>query len=308
MAKKEKDLGFGVNYRRQTKRMINRDGSFNVVKLGQAFSVRDTYQVLLKMSWTRFTLIICTYLLAINTLFGFIFTLIGVEHIMGIELGSPLQNFAQSCYFSIQTFTTVGYGHLSPSGHLVSLIAALESIIGLASFAMMTSIIYGRFSKPSARLIYSEHAIIAPYNGGKSLQFRIANTRMSMLLELRATVAVQFTTKTDGKYHRHYEKLSLERDNILFFPLNWTIVHPLDDSSPLNNFTGEDYKDNKVEIIVHIKGFDDTFGQTVHSRYSYLPEEIVWGGKFEPAYETSVTGDIIFHMDQIHNYKPVNMN
>ena len=305
MKAQQKDFGFGVNYQQKTKRMINPDGSFNVIKTGNAFSVRDTYQMLLKISWSKFTLIICTYLIGINLLFGLIYALIGVQYIMGIEHGTFAHDFVQSFFFSLQTFTTVGYGHLSPSGNLISIISALEAILGLTSFAMMTSVIYGRFSKPSARLLYSDNAIIAPYMNGKSLQFRIANTRMSMLLELHATVAIQFTTHKNGRYHRNYELLSLERDNILFFPLNWTIVHPIDDKSPLYGFTNQDLMERRVEVVIQIKGFDDTFGQTVHSRYSYLPTEIIWGGKFEPAFETSETGDIIFHVDKLHNYQKV---
>jgi inward rectifier potassium channel len=259
------------------------------------------------MSWSKFTLIIFTYLIGLNLFFGLLYTLTGVQYIKGIISGTFIHNFIQSCFFSLQTFTTVGYGHLSPSGNFVSIIASIESIIGLASFAMMTSVIYGRFSKPSARLLYSNNAIIAPYQNGRSLQFRVVNTRMSMLLELEASVSIQFTSTKDGKYHRTYTQLDLERNRILFFPLNWTIVHPIDTSSPLFDFTSEDIIEQQLEIIIQLKGFDDTFGQTVHSRYSYLPEEIIWGGKFELAYETSVTGDIIFHMDKVHSFEKVEL-
>jgi inward rectifier potassium channel len=307
MKEEQRDLGFGINYKRKTKRIINKDGSFNVIKIGNSFSMRDTYQALLKMSWMRFTFIIFAYLVGINLLFALFYSVIGVENIRGITPGDLTHDFIKSSFFSLQTFTTVGYGHLSPSGNFISIISSIESILGLASFAMMTSVIYGRFSKPSARLLYSSNALIAPYQEGKSLQFRVVNTRMSMLLELHATVAIQFTTEKDGNYHRHYERLTLERDTILFFPLNWTIVHPIDKSSPLFKFNAEDLISQNVEIIIQIKGFDDTFGQTVHSRYSYLPEEIVWGGKFEPAYETSASGDIIFHVDQVHNHKKVSL-
>jgi len=305
MKEAQKDLGFGVDSKQKTKRLINKDGSFNVIKTENSFSVRDTYQALLKMSWTKFTLIIFVYLIGLNLIFGSMYALIGVQHITGITPANFSHDFVQSCFFSLQTFTTVGYGHLSPSSNIVSIIASIESIIGLASFAMMTSVIYGRFSKPSARLLYSSNAIIAPYQGGKSLQFRIANTRMSMLLELQARVSIQFTSMRDGKYHRSYDQLTLERDNILFFPLNWTLVHAIDKNSPLYELTNQDFVKRKVEIIAQIKGFDDTFGQTVHSRYSYLPEDIIWGVKFELAYETAETGDVIFHMDKLHKFKKV---
>jgi len=308
MKTQKKDFGFGVDYKQKTKRLINQDGTFNVIKKGNRFSVRDTYQLFLKMSWVKFSLVIFSYIIGLNLLFALIYTLIGVQYIIGIEYVNFMHDFFQCLFFSLQTFTTVGYGHLAPAGNLVSIISSIESILGLASFAMMTSVIYGRFSKPSARLLYSSKAIIAPYQDGRSLQFRIANTRMSMLLELEATVAIQFTTEKEGKYHRNYERLTLERDNILFFPLNWTIVHPIDKSSPLYNFKSTDFITQNVEIVIQIKGFDDTFGQTVHSRYSYLPEEIIWGGQFIPAYETSETGDIIFHVDELHNFNKVVVN
>lgn len=230
---------------------------------------------------------------------------IGVDHIVGITNRGLLNNFLNAFFFSFQTYATVGYGHLAPSSPFTSFVAAIESVVGLASFSLVTGIIYGRFSKPSARLLYSENAIIAPYQVISSLQFRIANQRMSMLLELEATVTAQFTTFKNGKYHRSYYRLPLERDRILFFPLNWTLVHPVDEKSPIYGMTAKDFENKNVEILILIKGFDDTFGQTVHSRYSYVYSDIIWGAKYKLPYETIETGDVLFHMDKISEYEMV---
>ena len=307
MAVRRRDLGFGINSKRKTKRVINPDGSFNVIKEGNKFSYRDTYQALILMPWFRFMNLVLLSLVLINLIFTAIYMLIGLEYIQGITPDGPYNGFFQALYFSFQTFTTVGYGHLSPTGHLVSLIAALESMTGLVCFAVVTGLIYGRFSRPSTRLMYSENIIISPYKGGgKALMFRIANRRMSMLLELEAKVNLQITELKDGNYVRSYYRLKLELDKIMFFPLNWTLVHVIDEESPFYNMTEQEFLSKDAEVLILIKGFDDTFGQEVHSRYSYTEEDFVWDVKFKLPYETIESGDVVFHMDRLNEYEKVN--
>ncbi|MDX1629814.1 MAG: potassium transporter, partial [Fulvivirga sp.] len=179
-------------------------------------------------------------------------------------------------------------------------------------FAIVTGILYGRFSKPSALLVYSEKAIISPYKEGlNSLQFRIANKRMSNLMELQATVILmQVKRDKTGKsvLKRSFLKLDLERDSILFFPLNWTIAHPIDKNSPLYGKTRKELMESDAEILIMIRGFDDTFSNVVHSRHSYKYDEIIWGAKFQPTYETQDDGDIELYFDRLSDYEKTELN
>jgi len=304
--KNERDPGTGTGYSANSKRVINKDGSFNVIKTGLGFSTRDTYQYLLQISWSRFLIIIFLFLFVVNALFALIYLVIGIEELMGVEPNDMTSNFLQSFYFSFQTFTTVGYGSIAPRGDFANIIAVIESISGWMCFAVVTGLLYGRFSRPSARLFYSKKALIAPYKKGmKSVQFRVANMRNSNLMEMDATVMLVTVERKGGKFTRQFHRLELERSFILFFPLNWTIVHPIDEKSPLYGITREKLKSMEAEILIMIKGFDDTFSQTVHSRYSYKCSEIVWGGKYIPVYETAHSGDIMLHFENMHDYEEV---
>ena len=257
------------------------------------------------MSWTRFFIIIFAFLFAFNALFALIYTLIGVHQLAGVENSHFLDEFLQAYYFSFQTFTTVGYGALSPMGTAANIVAVVESILGWMCFAIVTGMLYGRFSRPTARLFYSERAIIADYKKITSLQFRIANMRNSNLMEMEATVLL--VTAEKGKTSRQFSPLPLERDRILFFPLNWTIVHPINEKSPLYGLTEQDLHDLDAEILIRIKGFDDTFSQVVHSRYSYKCDEIIWGARYNAAYKTDDKGDIVLYFDKIGAYNEVDL-
>jgi len=306
------DPGTGTAYSFNSKRIINKDGSFNVIKSGLAPSVRNTYQYLIGISWTKFLFIIFTFLFAINALFAGIYTWIGVDHINAPLSENGWDNFLEAYLFSFQTFTTVGYGALSPASKLMGIASAIEAIIGWMSFAIVTGILYGRFSKPSARLMYSKNALIAPYKDGlNSLQFRVANMRQSNLMEMEATVMLMYLERnTDGTsiLKRHFLGLELERDSILFFPLNWTLVHPITKESPFHGKSIKELKETDIEILIMIKGFDDTFSNVVHSRHSYKSDEIIWGGRFVPAYESQESGDIMLHFDKMHDYIEVDLN
>jgi inward rectifier potassium channel len=194
----------------------------------------------------------------------------------------------------------VGYGAISPVGHAASALAAFEVIFGWLSFAIITGILYGRFSRPSARIKYSKNAIVAPYGQQSSLQFRVANMRNSNLMEMNVTVLLMMVEKSGkGVLKRTFNQLELERDQILFFPLNWTIVHPITEKSPLYGLTSEDAIAMDAEILIMLKGFDDTFSQVVHSAYSYKADEIKWGVKFTTAFNTQDNGEIHLYFDKL---------
>ncbi|MGB4776229.1 MAG: ion channel, partial [Daejeonella sp.] len=280
------DLGFGNKATINNQRMLNRDGSSNIKRKGLPFlRTTDAYNALITMSWAKFMLLILIAYLLINTLFAWFYVAIGIEYLNGAEGNNQLDQFFDAFFFSAQTISTVGYGHISPRGMMTSSLAAFESMLGLLAFALATGLLYGRFSRPSAKIKYSENIIIAPFQEGKALMLRLANYRNNQLIEIEAQLILAINKDNQGKITRRFFPLELEIKKINLLTLSWTIVHPIDEKSPLNGLNAEDLDQGDAEILVMIKAFDDTFSQTVHSRTSYQNEELIWDAKFKPIIE-----------------------
>ena len=295
------DLGLGLQPVVQNQRTINRDGTSNSRRTGLPFfRTADMYNSLINMSWAKFNLLVFVAYLVINVLFALVYLLIGIKNLDGLKPGgSNFQHFMDAFFFSAQTISTVGYGHISPSGLPASSVAALESLIGLLSFALATGLLYGRFSKPSAKIRYSKNIIVAPYHDITALMFRLANFRSNQLVELEVHLMLTYNAVIDGKALRQYVPLELERDNINLLTLSWTVVHPITEDSPLKTMDLEFLQQNEAEFIVMLKAFDDDFSQTVHSRTSYTDEEIIWGAKFLPAFARNETGIHVLALNKI---------
>jgi inward rectifier potassium channel len=305
MAKPIKDPGLGSNFEPGSKRLMNKDGTFNVRKEGAPSNIRDTYQYLIKITWAKFFVFTFIFIVSLNILFALTYLAIGVEDLEGNQRGDFLQNFAEAFFFSFQTFTTVGYGHISPIGKLANIVAAIESATGLMVFAIITGLLYGRFSRPSMRLLYSNKALIAPYQDGWALMFRAVNLRNSTLLETAANVALTINTTENGLIKRNYFRLELEISKIEFFASTWTLVHAIDDKSPFSTMDLTKLANEDLEIVIQIKAFDDTFAQHVHSRNSYQANEIVVGAKFRPATYVDEVGDVVIPLENFNDYDPV---
>lgn len=273
------DLGLGTKASAAGQRTFNKDGSFNLKKINVPFSERiNFYHLLVTMPWSRFFVFIVLGYFIVNLLFAGIYMLVGVEHLTGIEGTTPLDKFLEAFFFSSQTLTTLGYGRIAPVGTLASTVAAVESMLGLLSFALATGLLYGRFSKPVTKIKYSACAVMAPYRDINGFMFRVVNPRDNQLVEVEVTVTVSFLR--NESHLRDFFLLELERSKVVFLPSMWTIVHPVSPSSPLVGLTQKDLLDKDAEFIVMMKAFDETFSQTVYSRASYKASEIKWGEKF----------------------------
>jgi inward rectifier potassium channel len=277
-----RDLGFGsVVSRESRQRLLNRDGSFNVSRQGLSFwTSLSPYQAMLTMSWTKFFSIVGTAYLAVNALFACAFLLCGPDSIVDTANVHTQHGFLRAFFFSVQTFATIGYGHIAPSGIAANLVVTFESLVGLMGFALATGMVFSRFSRPSASVLYSKSAVIAPYRGITAFEFRVINQRKSQLIELQAKIVMARFENINGDMQRRFYVLPLERSQVAFFPLSWTIVHPIDENSPLRGSTHADLISSGAEFLVLLTGIDETFSQTVHSRSSYTAEEIVWGARF----------------------------
>jgi len=297
------DPGLTTQFSGELRRAINPDGTFNVRRKGLRLRDSNLYLTLIDTTWPRFLSVVLGIFLGVNMLFAGIYLLIGMDHLHGVE--PEMGDFLNAFFFSVHTLTTVGYGNVFPSGTMANAVAALEAATGLMVFALATGLLYGRFSRPSARILFSRQALMAPYQDGTSLQFRITNARSNVLMDLEARVLLMTVDRTDGQLKRAFVDLPLERKNVYFFPLTWTVVHPIDAASPFSGKSAEDLKGQEAELLILIKGFDDTFSQVVHSQYSYRHDEILWGAKFLPAFHVDKKGDLVLDVNRIHELKRV---
>jgi inward rectifier potassium channel len=302
---KIKDPGFGEKITGRAQRAINKDGSFNAIRKNGQRGLRNIYQYLLNIPNALFFLIILGNYVLFSFLFAIIYFIIGTEYLIGASGQTQLHTFMDCFYFSTQTFTTVGYGAIAPKGILTSTIASFEAFCGLLFFAIATGLMYARFSKPRAMLEYSDNALIAPYQEGKALMFRLANKRNNVLMEMDARVILMMRAAGNDALTRSYFNLKLEIDHVIFLPLSWTLVHKIDESSPLYQFTHEQLKELEAEILILISGFDDTFHQTVHSRYSYTADEFVWNAKFQRAFSINEKGKTVLNLKDLNLYEHV---
>jgi inward rectifier potassium channel len=282
------DLGFGsVIGRANEKRLLNRDGRFNPRRRGLSFfRSLSAYHSLLTMSWTKFLGLVAVSYVAANASFAGIFMLCGPAALSGAVPDGTRSIFLRDFFFSIHTLATIGYGNIAPASLSADIVVSIESLIGLLGLALWTGLLFARFSRPMAALIFSDHAVIAPYRAHTAFMFRVVNGRSNQMVELNATVL--FSRIVGGV--RKYNQLSLERSGVVFFPLSWTVVHPIDEKSPLFGCSEQELDETDAEVLILITGTDETFSQTVHARTSYKPAEILHGKKFASIYEPLENG------------------
>lgn len=282
MKKKEdiKSTGFGSKIEDEGERLLNKDGSFNIEKTGIPFRTRfHLYHSLINMSVGKFILWIFAFFIIVNSLFALIYVVLGVENLGLINQSGHMQ-FLNAFFFSAQTITTVGYGAIAPHGIWPNIVASFEAFIGLLSFAMATGLLYGRFSRPRAKLLYSKNALVAPYQDSKGLMIRLANARSSQMIRVSARIMLSMVEEENNQPKRKFYNLTLEMDEINMLPASWTIVHPIDAESPLYMLTEEAFMKSDPEIILSVDGYDETYSQQVHSRTSYKSDEVVFNARF----------------------------
>lgn len=301
------DLGLGGNFNTRG-RFILPNGEFNIERRGYGLSDLNIYQWLVTTSWSYFFGVVLLFYILSNTVFAFMFLSFGIESISGVTEGNSIENFANSFFFSVQTFTTVGYGSMSPKGWGANIIAAFNALFGLMSFALATGLFFARFARPIVKVRFSKNAIVAPYNDISGFMFRIVNLRSNQLMDVEVQLIITWLEQLGtNKTLRKFRRLELERNKVAMFPLNWTVVHPIDKTSPLHEKSKEDLIKMDVEFIISMKGYDDTFAQNVKEHHSYKYEEIVIGAKFKPMYHVNEDGLTILEVDKIDDYKKVEL-
>ena len=295
------DPGLGEKFTRPTQRQLNRDGSFNVQRAGRERTSADPYFLLVNRSWRGFFGWVLGWFVSINTVFALGYLLIGYDKLVGAPPAEHwFQQYLYAFFFSVQTFNTVGYGVMSPHGIAANLLTSFEALTGVLTYSIIAGSLYARFSRPRARILFSDVAVITAPNattGRRRFMFRIANKRSNVLIDLQARVMLS-VMRPD--FTRRYYALALERSNVTFFPLNWTLVHEIDDESPLAEVTPEELASSAAEILVQLRGYDDTYAQDVHARSSYRFDELRWNNRFVQPYRITDNGETILDLDLLH--------
>jgi inward rectifier potassium channel len=296
------DLGIGrIQAERARTRFLNKNGSFNSKRLGLTWleSLSPFYWAL-SLSWSAFFAVITGIFLIVNVVFAVFYMLCGPDALQ-MTTSSPIENpFWRGFFFSVETLSTIGYGHIAPVNIAAHIISSIQAFIGLLGVALVTGLVYARFSKPVTKVLWSRNALISPFQDGHGLMFRITNGLRNDIIEVNAQVSIAMFEMVNGKRMRRFHQLQLERSNIAFFTLAWTLVHPITPESPLWNLTERDLIEREAEVLVVLHGIDDTLYERVHSRSSYKADEIIWHAKFDDVYTSGP--DIAIDVRKLHQY------
>jgi inward rectifier potassium channel len=299
MATTRFDPGLTQQFTAPVRRMINKDGTFNVHRRGITWRDYHPYLHLVNLSWPSFLMVEFLGYMVINTVFAVIYFLLGRGQLQGGDAPTEVGRFLNDFFFSAHTLSTVGYGNISPNSPASNAVAVVEALVGVLGFAVATGLLFGRVSRPSARIGFSSNMLIAPYQGGTALEFRVVNRRRNDLVDIEARVMLMTVEMQDGKPQRTYKLLRLEREKVMFLPLTWTIVHGIDADSPLAGKSEEDLRRLQAEVLILIQAYDDTFSQTVIARQSYRFDEVLWDRKFEPAFFVDDDGDLVLELKKV---------
>jgi inward rectifier potassium channel len=293
------DPGLTQQYTGSFRRVINKNGRFNVRHRGGTWRDIHPYLHLINMGWAPFLGCVFLAYLVVNLIFALTYYALGPGELSGAEAATAGGRFWNAFFFSAHTLSTVGYGSIAPRLIRANIVASLESLVGVLGFAVATGLLFGRVSRPSAKIGFSESMLIAPYQDITSLQFRVVNRRANELMEIEARVLLMTVDMLNPQRVRSYKQLKLEREQVLFLPLTWTVVHPIDQESPLWGVTPEEFERMQTEVMVLIKAYDDTFSQTVFARYSYRHDEVIWYRRFAPAFSVDARGDLVLELDRV---------
>ena len=305
----ELTTGFGTKGTQNAGRFINKNGKPNTVRRGIKFLDQlSWYHTMLSMPQWKFWAWLLFGYFTINCGFGLLYFIIGIDQLDGIKPGSTFHNFLQSFFFSAQTFTTVGYGHVSPASTLASSVASFEAFLGVLTFALASGLFYGRFSKPRSFLKFSENALVAPYKDGLALMFRTVPYKNNLLVDAEVKLNLAMKVQRGDEIKNEFYGLEVEFSKITSLVLNWTIVHPITENSPLYGMSVKELKNYSAEVLVYLKAYDEVFANTVIARTSYTSDEIIEGARFKPMYEPSSTGtSTVLYIDRLNAYERVNI-
>lgn len=303
------DTGFSSNTKNEGTRLLNKDGSVSLNRIGLSFSQRfSVFHWLINMGWISFFSMLLTGYILVNLFFALLYVGFGIDGLSGDHSPNFTDQVFEAFYFSAQTLTTVGFGAISPIKTAHNIIASLEAFLGLLSFAMSTGLLYGRFSKPQAKTLFSKYAVISPYQEtNKGLMIRMANRQDNQLINVNARLILSWVEQEETGEKRKFQNLELEYEHINMLVSSWTIVYPFKDDTPSALKSAAQIKAHKVELVLQIDAYDETYSQQIHSRTSYTCDELIWGAKFVPILGKDDSGNAILRLDQFDDYSNVEL-
>jgi inward rectifier potassium channel len=306
------DTGFGEDPSKYGGRFVNKDGSYNIIRKGVKMQYRvSVFQQMIAMPLWEFSLLVLVFFVCVNIIFAFIYYFIGMGEFTTVPGSNVLHYLVHLFFFSVQALTTVtvDYNQIAPAGFWASFISSFEALCGLMTFAILTGLIYSRFARPRSYLMFSRQALISPYKGGTGLMFRLASYKdRHNLIDANVHVNLGLNVEENGKSSYKFYSLPLERFHIDTLNMNWTIVHPIDERSPLQNFSWEDLQHAQAELFIQVTGFDEVFSATVVRMTSYFYNEIIYGAKFRPMYhESDDDTTTILELDKLDDYDLVTL-
>lgn len=293
--RKGNEFGFGNATIGKNHRLLNKDGSFNIKRIGLSFKERFSFfHWMININWATFFIIIIVIYFIASALFAFVYDVVlGVSHFYGIKTKSHFGNYLELFFFSAQTSTTVGYGRINPATNIASFIAVLDALSGVLYFAIVTGLLYGRFSKPAPMILFSDNGVVAPYKDGFAVMFRLANKLNHQLQNAEVRLIASIIFDVDNKQSRQYFDLDLERKEIIFLASSWTIVHPIDEKSPFFGMSETEFNQSEPEFMLHLKVYDQSYSQDTLTNTSYRKEEIIWNAKFQSILISNETNNYI---------------
>lgn len=304
----DNDLGFGAVVARESgQRLLNPDGTFNVARDGLGPIDRlAPYHSALLMPWPRFLACLAAGYLGVNLLFGLAYWLCGPGALADGNHTMDGNALLRAFFFSVETFATIGYGAVAPVGVAANTIVTVESFASIVAVALVTGLVFARFSRPTARVRFSRRALLAPYgDGGTAFMFRLVNERRTELVQLDMRVLFAYFIDQGGRRVRRFDELALERQRVVFFPLAWTVVHPIGADSPLAGLDRAGMNADEAEFLVLLSAIDDTSAQVVHARTSYKPDDIVTGVKFANLFNpTRTDGTLSIDVSRLDDVEP----
>jgi inward rectifier potassium channel len=299
--KELRNSGFGSNINNEGDRLITKSGKFNVKKEGLSFFKRfNLFHSMMSMSTFSFFFFLLMAYLVLNLLFTGVYLLVGLEGLAGLQ---GENDALDAFFFSSQTLTTVGYGALHPTGKAIGIISSFESFFGLLGFAVSTGLLYGRFSKPKSKMMFSKNALISPYQEITGMMARVANPTNSQLINVEAKMIFSQVLSENGKMNRKFYPLELEINQISLFVTSWTIVHPISEDSPLFQLTQKHLMERNAEIVLMLSAYDESYNQEVHVRSSYKYNEMIVNAKFIPILGHNNKHQSIIKLDQLNDYE-----
>jgi inward rectifier potassium channel len=283
-------------------RTLTRGGEFSGVSIsGKTRRIDDFYHFVMDARWSIVLVFIAVAYIVTNTIFASLY-LLGGDCIIAAQPGS----FSDAFFFSVQTMATIGYGAMAPKTMYAHLLVTVEAIIGLFGVALATGVVFAKFARPTARVSWSDVALLTTRNGVPHLVFRVANARENQIVEASIRLSVlKFEVTSEGERMRRYFDMSLVRSQNPIFAMTWTVMHPIDENSPLHGMTFADMVAGRIEILAILTGLDSTFGQTIHARFAYSTEDFRENARFKDIVVEMPNGMRQVNLDRISDWEPM---